>query len=135
MKELNTWKEVVQAILDGKEVEFFGTCGVWVEFHHLPSVPIKELSLEPNVRCRIKPRTIMIGDMEVPEPVRDAGELEIDEKYFISLIGSGDFCSFYHWNGDEFDLRMLRRGLIHKTEEAATLHSKALIKISGGSYE
>lgn len=135
-RELKTWRDVIQAMLDGEELEYYLEASKsWVDFLYLPSVPVKELTHQPRNRCRIKPKTIMIGDMEVPEPVRYVSELEIDEKYFVSLIGSGDFCSFYHWNGDEFDLRMLRRGLIHKTKEAAILHAKALIKISGGSYE
>lgn len=79
---------------------------------------------------RIKPKTIRIGDLDVPEPVREA--LKNGQEYFIASIGGKSFGGKDTWKGDEYDNRWLSRGLIHLTSEAAELHAKALILVSGG---
>ena len=46
-----------------------------------------------------------------------------------------NFVSELNWKGGELDKQFLKRGLIHRTKEAAIAHALALIKISGGSIE
>lgn len=82
---------------------------------------------------RIKPKTIRIGDIDVPEPVRE--ELEIDELYFVVDGSLREFTDSYRWKNDELDNIWLSRGLIHLTREAAELHAKALILVSGGTTD
>ena len=76
------------------------------------------------------PRTIRIGDIDVPEPVREA--LPLQTKCFYPMINHYDACDSFTWQGDKFDKMLLSRGLIHLTKEAAIAHAKALIIISGG---
>lgn len=134
MKELKTWKDVIQAMLDGESVQL--DCGDG--FHKrefTPDVCQAALDTAPRHPHRIKPRTIMIGDMEVPEPVRDVREFNEGDTYYLPNLSRSKLYDLYIWSGDDVDLRLLKRGLIQKTEEAVLLHAKALIKISGGSYE
>ena len=77
---------------------------------------------------RIKPRTIKIGDFDVPEPMREIptyGDIvftvEIDEKRL---------CGETTWNGLEFVSTMLERGLLHKSKHDAITHAKALIALA-----
>lgn len=136
MKELKTWKEVAQSIMDGEEVEVFNELSEkWVDVLHFPHFRITDLPNTPNQRYRIKPRTIMVGDMQVPEPVMEVSELEEGKAYYLPNPTRKDFYVWSSWDGNSVDLRLLKRGLIHKTKEAAILHAKALIKISGRSCD
>lgn len=78
---------------------------------------------------RRKPRTIRIGEFDVPEPMREAPkELSI---YFVPTTGHGKFlCDFSNWCGDVIDKSRMSRGMCHATEEAATLHTIALISLT-----
>jgi len=66
---------------------------------------------------RIKPRTIKIGDFDVPEPMRT--DIGIGNKYFTPSLASA--CR---------DYELLRNGLCHETSEAAEVHAKALIALT-----
>ena len=75
-------------------------------------------------------RTIHIGDIDVPEPVRDRPTLGV--KYYSPTPQYTAAYDAFTWQGDGFDKRLLERGLIHLTKEAAIEHAKALILVSGG---
>ena len=82
-----------------------------------------------DTRYRRKPRTIRIGEIDIPEPVREP--LQHGEKYFVPYISSGDLsCGIFTWRFDEQDKEMMRNGIIHITEEAALAHAKALIALT-----
>lgn len=80
---------------------------------------------------RIKPKTIRIGEIDVPEPVRSAPMKQ--QKYYVAHPLSGAYMTL--WDGNETDNQWLRNGLIHLTREAAELHAKALILVSGGTTD
>ena len=82
---------------------------------------------------RIKPRTIRIGEIDVPEPVRKP--LQKDEHYYIAVTDVSSLTRSMYFQGGGDDIRWLSRGLIHLTREAAELHAKALILVSGGRVE
>lgn len=83
---------------------------------------------------QIKPKVILIGDIQVPEPIRtmpDKGTL----CYFADPTISCLINSFKWKDADKFKL-LLERGQLHLIEENAIIHSKALISVSGGTlYE
>lgn len=79
------------------------------------------------------PRNITIGDMEVPEPVREP--LDYDDEYWAVDHSIEALVDCYTWANDKKDRHWLKRGLIHRTKEAAITHAKALIKASGGEVE
>lgn len=105
---------VVQACTDGR---------TWVS-----------LSTEPvwNIGCqyRIRPRTIRIGNIDVPEPVREA--LPVGQKYFIASPDFSEYAYTAEWSESSRDNHWFSRGLLHLTKEAAIEHAKALIIVSGG---
>lgn len=76
---------------------------------------------------RRKPRTIRIGEFDVPEPVREP--LEVGATYYVAVLTS-NAASHMRWGGSTSEMDWLRRGLIHLTREAAELHTKALLSFT-----
>lgn len=81
---------------------------------------------------RRKPRTVQIGDIEVPEPCKV--ELEDGQEYFVPLL-TGAGASFRTWYGDKHDVRALKSNLVHLDFQSAERHAKALIEVSKGWWK
>ena len=79
---------------------------------------------------RRKPRTIRIGEFDVPEPFR--GELTGDQEYWTPAIDRvNGFMADARHNSTQSTGRMhIARGLVHLTKEAAELHAQALISLT-----
>ena len=125
MKE---YKHIFDALVEGRQVQFKRA----PDAERVDATPTYVLWLASNIEIspeafRIKPSTIMIGDMEVPEPCREP--LELGETYFVASV-SRVFPDT--WEEYETDRTWLKHGLIHTTKEAAELCRVALIKVSGG---
>ena len=80
---------------------------------------------------RRKPRTVQIGDIEVPEPCKV--ELEYGQDYYIPSLTAG--ASWRTWNGDKHDVRALKSNLVHLDFQSAEIHAKALIEVSKGWWK
>ncbi|MGL4350830.1 MAG: hypothetical protein ACRCT2_09770 [Plesiomonas shigelloides] len=128
MNDFQEWcKEIlpiVQAAADGEEIEFLDEeeqC--WRK---------KELGvIFLGAEYRIKPRTIRIGDYDVPEPMRV--EPEIGDFVFVPSVPypSPMIIRKYmmiSWCG--LFQSLLSDGVVHKTKEAAELHAEALISLT-----
>ena len=127
MNSLQKWCKdnlhVIEASANGEVVQIKPIgCEQWVDINY-PCFR-GDLAYE----YRVKPRTIKIGDFDVPEPMREIptyGDVvftvEIDEK---RLFGQAT------WKGLEFGSRMLERGLLHKSKDAAIAHAKAIIALT-----
>ena len=84
-----------------------------------------------NMEYRLKPeppKTIRIGEYDVPEPVREP--LEDDKEYWGVDPMAEELAWKYKWNNALFCNLMFRRGLIHLTKEAAVIHAKALLSLT-----
>ena len=82
-----------------------------------------------GTQYRRKPRTIRIGEIDIPEPVRN--QLQHGESYFVPSIDCGDGCTNrFSWDYDPTDNRLLRQGMVHLTEDAALAHARALIALT-----
>ena len=84
-----------------------------------------------NMEYRLKPeppKTIRIGEYDVPEPVREP--LEDDKEYWGVDPTAERLVWNCKWNNAAFCNLMLRRGLIHLTKEAAVIHAKALLSLT-----
>ena len=84
-----------------------------------------------NMEYRLKPeppKTIRIGEYDVPEPVREP--LEDDKEYWGVDPMAEEFAWNYKWHNAAFCNLRLRRGLIHLTKEAAVIHAKALLSLT-----
>ena len=91
------------------------------------------LAFFPASEYRRKPKTIQIGDMQVPEPMRVAPAK--GAKYWRFNLLYPNNPTEYVWDGLCVGLTLLKHGMVHATHEGAILHVKALIKVSGGSCE
>ena len=84
-----------------------------------------------NMEYRLKPeppKTIRIGEYDVPEPVREP--LEDDKEYWGVDPMAEELAWKYKWHNALFCNLRLRRGLIHLTKEAAVIHAKALLSLT-----
>ncbi|WPP87509.1 hypothetical protein [Acinetobacter pittii] len=81
---------------------------------------------------QLKPRTIFIGEFEVPEPLKEAPD-------------KGSTCSYpspnaelgvqqFKWNGSKGQVRLLQHGQVHSSFDNAFAHCCAIIKISSGEF-
>ncbi|MDC4683243.1 hypothetical protein [Acinetobacter baumannii] len=81
---------------------------------------------------QLKPRTIFIGEFEVPEPLREAPEKGSTCSYPSPTVELG--VQQFKWNGSKGQLRMLKHGQVHSSFDNAFAHCCAIIKISGGEF-
>ena len=120
--------EFLRAIADGERLEDWE----WSRFIDIEWGPVSDASAplafygEKGIRFRRKPRTIRIGEFDVPEPVRELLDKH-QTYYFVNLWGR---VSKVLLADDETDSRLLSLGLIHLTREAAELHRKALLSFT-----
>ena len=97
-----------------------------------PSTALDILSHESEqnfARLRIKPKTIMIGDTEVPEPIRVAPASD-ETCWLISL--NDQRIAPLNWRGSEYQQLWLKTGLLQATEQGAQQMLAALVKQLGG---
>jgi len=78
---------------------------------------------------RLKPM-LVIGDHLVPMPVRDAAEMKNGDDYYTPCLDSDIGYLSYTWSNHSFDIEMCDKGLVHRTKEAASAHTKAFIALS-----
>ena len=106
----------------------------WEFFQVLSDLGWVELEENPAwcVCCeyRLKPRTIRIGDIDVPEPMRSAPEVG-SGYFFVNQSDPGTVVEF-KWDDNWIDRLCLGHGMCHTTKEAAIAHANALILVSGG---
>ena len=117
---------MVQAGADGKEIQVKFSCSDhWCEMDESDK-------WDMSCEYRIKPKVIMIGGVEVPEPYREP--LAIGNRYYVPVLEYGG-CISFSWKGSANDTRRLRDGVIHLEEEAARTHSKALVSLTSKEEE
>jgi hypothetical protein len=113
--------EVSGAVLEGKEIEKRAPLGE----EPLGWLPLGWGSYSNNGSYRVKPRPVVVNGVDVPSPeVTLPAEgvqyytPDAKESDGVNTIFSGDL--------ENYDLRLLRRGLIHLTKENALKHAEAL---------
>jgi hypothetical protein len=90
---------------------------------------IANISFSHLFKYRLKPRTIKIGNIEIPEPIREP--LEDEDVYFTPMVDVFfNMTDSKIWTNDERDLELLQRGMIHLNRKSAELHAKALIALT-----
>lgn len=96
--------------------------GLWITCNLVS--PLWEVKTE----YRRKARTININGHEVPEPYR--GEMQYDQLYYIPSLDSKDLYYEGDWCEGVYDKRVMERGLVHLTKEAAIKHTEALLSFT-----
>lgn len=71
---------------------------------------------------------IVMVECSFPEPCREA--LAIGVPYFYPDALCRIIALREEWSGDSEDMRLLERGLVHLTLEAAQAHAEALLSLS-----
>ena len=75
-----------------------------------------------------KPRT-MTYTVTIPEPLRVAPGY--GQTFFIAAPNSGAYYDEIPWEGDDLDVRWLKRGLCFATAEDAIAAAKAMLPVKG----
>ena len=104
-----------RAVGDIEWEDFDGGCPIWHD----------------DIEYRRKPKTIRIGERDVPEPMTEAPEME--STFFA--VNFSYYEGFFEtsWDGCDIDQLLLKSGTCHTTKAAAKAHAEALIFISGGT--
>ena len=120
------------ALANGQEVQFaLGGPEKWEDWTQPHHDRFSPLFCADGILWRVKPKTIRIGERDVPAPMTTAPE--IGEHYWYVDLNEDDVTHSYEWKADRFDLRVLKRGFVHDNREAALAHAEALILVSGGT--
>lgn len=88
------------------------------------SPQVDSLSWNPFTEYRRTPKTIRIGEIEVPAPLRVAPAK--GDAYYVPVLGPVG-SEIYTWDGDDVDRHYLAMGLAHLDRRAADTHGRALI--------
>lgn len=83
-----------------------------------------------NMQYRRKPRTIRIGAVDVPEPLRLAPAAGV--MVWCARVLNTDYCESWLYCDTDGQRRALARGLLHTDREAAMAHGEALVALSKG---
>lgn len=80
-------------------------------------------------QVRRRPRTIRIGEYDVPVSLREP--LEDDTRVWVADLCHPNFCfPLNYCSVSEYCERALQRGLIHIDPEAAAIHGRALVSLT-----
>ena len=78
---------------------------------------------------RLAPRTIFVNGVEVPAPEKVAPKLRYG--YFVpNPNGEDDLLEDHVWSNSEYDIEMLKRGLVYLNKEDAIARAKAMLLTS-----
>lgn len=106
---------IVEAAANGAVIEF-KQAGVWYERTHNDLCYAYEY--------RVKPKTIRIGEYDVPEPLRDR---PINGESVYLVCTDRAFPLKLQWFTNEYTLYLLDSGLLHRELAGAALHLEALL--------
>lgn len=128
-----TWVEALKAYAQGENIQV-ELAGKWEDVRSAHKV-FESLTFSANRKYRLRPSSIVIGGMEVPEPLREAPKLK-STYYIPHLLSSvaGGHKSFI-WMGTDGDEKLLRLGLVHTSPNNAALHAEALSALTAGEYD
>ena len=122
--------EILRGIADGKTCQY-REGDKWEDypFSGTDLMYLLALSDTPSPsQWRVKPDVIVVNGIEVPAPERTP--LNYNQRYFVPKMSNESGVLKLHWDGAAFDLRLLERGQVHLTHEAAKAHHDAIISTS-----
>ena len=135
MKIPHPYAELLRAIADGEEIECADTRSVPVSWSLISSqFALHRVAYDAaHLKLRVKPKTIRIGEYDVPEPMRV--EPEEDAEFFLPAVLLSRKHILCSWAGHPEQYEHLAAGFCHSTAEAAELHAKALISLTSSTKE
>ena len=120
--------EILRAIADGEDIEAFYD----EEWYGVVPMTALRYTYDGDIPLRIKPKTININGIEVPEPMREMPP----EGTSVYWPGFGPDSGDTHTESADVGYYpamlpyLLRKGLLHLTEEAAAIHANALLSFT-----
>ena len=104
---------------------YAGECEGVLQFNH-DGVWEEANGCSPHVcEYRIKPRTITVNGIEVPEPVRTMPSF--GDRIFLADVCKVDGVTDWGFDASPQLMAAFRRGIIHLTKEAAQQHAEAML--------
>lgn len=121
MTKVHKHKDVIIAWANGETIQFWGgDRHGWLD--------VLEPNFNSDAKFRVKPKTISINGLKVPEPIRTKPKRKTT--YYVPDVLGYDFYLSDWWSDTGQDLEFLNLGLIHLTKEAAIQHAKALLSFT-----
>ena len=120
---------ILRAIADGEQIQITSphVTGQWSDIG--PNCVLENMSsLRKDVLYRIKPQTILINGMEVPEPIKVKPKK--GDVVFVVHLADAIQATKWTWADDAIDNRAFKRGLCHSTRQAAFIHCQALLSFT-----
>lgn len=119
--------DALRALADRKEVEYRNKpiTPNWENARMLSAASFLD---NPTNEYRLKPRTIKVGDIDVPAP--EVIPPQNGTEIFTIALDIENYCVTSYWEGGKTQLLALQRGLIHLNEENAIAYAKALIALN-----
>lgn len=84
--------------------------------------------MKHGYEVRIKPKTITIGGIEIPQPEKTAPENGVE--YFVPSFATDLLYFTNYWYDYPVDRQLLDRGVVHLDRESAIAHTKALLSFT-----
>lgn len=128
------YADILRAIADGKQIQILKHGhSKWEDVSGQVALSLvyynTEYAIDENKTIiRIKPKTININGIEVPEPAREP--LKEEQQYWFVYIDASRSQGQSRWDDDPIDYTRLDMGIIHLTKEAAETHAKALLSFT-----
>lgn len=135
MTKLLTPQEVLQALLNGKAVEYrvYDETDTdpdkWWDRLYVDDYPISCL-LNGEYQFQLAQEMITIGNVSFPKAYQ--GEMEYGRTYYVPSVNSVELYSALEWEDNLTDGKYLSSGMLHLSKANAIAHAEALIRLSGG---
>lgn len=124
-KKEHKYAQVLRWIADGEHVQVWNPLErKWIELN--AEIISNAALLTGSYEFRIKPRTIMIGDVECEAPITSAKDGDV--VYVLRLDGSDDNMYVFSLCNEAL-VMFLKSGFLYSSSEAATKAVKALVKL------
>ena len=125
-KTPHPYADILRAIADGETVQWL-SAGNWTDQE--PLLTLREIGCVafPPSRYRIKPSTIRVGEMEVPEPMRKTPD--VGAPYWVINLTTPTWPGSSRWADDSADERWLARGLCYSNPTDAVIAGRAIVAL------
>lgn len=127
-------------ILNGTEAFAALAAGQQIECRHIDAGEFDDIRnfpatvyINPEYEFRIAIKFFTIGEMQVPEPIKESPAKGV--QCFVPSILTEELSKSFKWKNSASDLALMQRGQVHLIKEHAITHALALITVSGGSLE
>jgi hypothetical protein len=127
-------------ILNGTEAFAALAAGQQIECRHIDAGEFDDIRnfpatvyINPEYEFRITIKFFTIGEMQVPEPIKESPAKGV--QCFVPSILTEELSKSFKWKNSASDLALMQRGQVHLIKEHAITHALALIAVSGGSLE